>query len=319
VSTVETVRGAVEATALGPTLAHEHVFVAAPEMIQNYGELWGKPYWDEDVRVGDAISKLRELRELGIRTIVDPTVVGLGRYIPRIQRVNAEVDLNILVATGVYSFFELPMFLKHRDGDAIAGIFVREIREGIGDTGVKAAFLKCAVDLYGVAGDVPRILAACAVASNETGVPIMVHTNAKLKTGLPALEALRTHGVDPARIMVAHAGDSPDIDYLRELADTGATLGYDRFNMVFYESDETRLATLTTLLAQGYGDRIQLAHDASSFWEPAVGNPLFADEVLDYCHISRTILPALLEAGVTQAQIDGMLVENPRRFFAGAT
>ena len=87
--------------------------------------------------------------------------------------------------------------------------------------------------------------------------------------------------------------------------------------MVFYESDETRLGTLTTLLGEGYGDRIQLSHDASTFWDPAVENALFDDEVLDYLHISTTILPALLERGVSQAQIDQMLVENPRRFFQG--
>ena len=228
-------------------------------------------------------------------------MLGLGRYLPRIQRVNAEVDLNIIVATGVYTFFELPMFLKHRDHEALAGIFIREIREGINDTGVRAAFLKCAVDLYGIGGDVQRILAACATASIETGAPIMVHTNAKLKTGLPALAALTELGVDPTRIVISHAGDSPDLDYLRAIADTGASLGYDRFNMVFYETDETRLRTLTTLLAEGYVDRIHLSHDASTFWDPAVQNPIFDDEVLDFLHISRTILPALLASGVPQA------------------
>jgi phosphotriesterase-related protein len=145
----------------------------------------------------------------------------------------------------------------------------------------------------------------------------MVHTNARLQTGLPALEVLTELGVDPTRIVISHAGDSPDLDYLRALADTGASLGYDRFNMVFYESDETRLRTLTTLLREGYGDRVHLSHDASSFWDPAVQNPLFDDEVLDYLHISTTILPALLAAGVSQAQIDQMLVDNPRRFFGG--
>jgi phosphotriesterase-related protein len=313
--TVETVRGPVDAAELGPTLAHEHVFVLAPEALQNYGRHWGDSYWDEEERVADAIAKLRALREHGIRTIADPTVLGLGRYLPRVQRVNAEVDLNILVATGVYTFFELPMFLKHRDHETLAGIFIREIREGINDTGVKAAFLKCAVDLYGIGGDVPRILAACATASLETGAPIMVHTNAKLKTGLPALSALTDLGVDPTRIVISHAGDSPDLDYLRAIADTGASLGYDRFNMVFYETDETRLGTLTTLLAEGYGDRVHLSHDASTFWDPAVHNPIFDDEVLDFLHISQKVIPALLAAGVTQAQIDQMLVDNPRRFF----
>jgi phosphotriesterase-related protein len=143
VSTVETVRGPVDVSELGRTLMHEHVFVLQPEALQNYGHVWGECYWDEDARVADAIEKLRAVRRAGIETIVDATAYGLGRYIPRLQRINAEVDLNVIVATGVYAFLELPNFLAYRSVDAIAELFVREIREGIDDTGVKAAFLKC--------------------------------------------------------------------------------------------------------------------------------------------------------------------------------
>src|SRR5262245_23421939 len=187
---VETVRGPVEPTRLGRTLMHEHVFVLQPEALQNYGHLWGPSYWDEEARVADAIEKLRALREGGIETIVDPTVPGLGRYVPRLQHINAEVDLNIVVATGVYAFLELPNFLAYRSHDVLAGLFVRELREGIDDTGVKAAFLKCAVERHGLVGDVPPILAAVAAASIETGAPVMVHTNAAERTGLLALDAL---------------------------------------------------------------------------------------------------------------------------------
>ena len=87
---VETVRGPLDVTELGPTLMHEHIIVMQPEALQNYGRACGD-YWDEEARVADAVAKLRALREGGVRTIVDPTVPGLGRYIPRIQRINAQV------------------------------------------------------------------------------------------------------------------------------------------------------------------------------------------------------------------------------------
>ena len=315
VSTVETVRGPVELERLGPTLMHEHVFVVDPEAIENYGHLWGAGYWDEKVRVADAITKLRRLREGGIETIVDPTVFGLGRHIPRIQRINAEVDLNIVVATGVYAFLELPTFLAYRSDDWIAELFVREIREGIDDTGVKAAFLKCAVERHGIIGDIPRILAAIAAAAVETGVPVMVHTNASARTGLPALESLTNAGVDPKRIVVAHAGDSNDLVYLRAIADTGASLGCDRFSIDHFNPDANRVETLAALVAEGYTERVHLGHDAACFIDFMVGNPYFADEKPDYLHISKNIVPALLAAGVAQAEIDEMFVANPRRFF----
>jgi len=98
----------------------EHVFVLQQEALQNYGHVWGASYWDEEAGVRDAIEKLRAVRAAGIRTIVDPTAPGLGRGIPRIQRINAEVDLNIIVASGVYAFLELPNFLHYRPPEAIA-------------------------------------------------------------------------------------------------------------------------------------------------------------------------------------------------------
>ena len=73
---------------------------------------------------------------------------------------------------------------------------MRELREGIDDTGVRAGFLKCAVESHGIIGDIPRILAAIAAAAVETGAPVMVHTNAAAKTGLLALEALTKAGVE---------------------------------------------------------------------------------------------------------------------------
>jgi phosphotriesterase-related protein len=315
-TTVETVRGPVGLDRLGPTLMHEHVFILDPGALASFGTHFGACYWDEEAGVAEAIAQLRALREAGIETIVDGTAYGLGRDVPRIQRVNAGVDLNILVATGVYAFVELPGFLGYRTDEWIVELFVREIREGIGDTGVKAAFLKCAVDRHGLTGDIPRILSLVAAAAVETDVPVMVHTHAETRTGTAALEALMNAGVDPRRVVVAHAGDSNDLGYLRAIADTGASLGCDRFNIEHFNPDEERIRTLVALVAEGYTDRIHLGHDAATFHDFMIGNPLFADEHASYLHISTQILPRLLEEGVTQAQIDEMLVENPRRFFA---
>ena len=309
-------RGPVAVADLGPTLAHEHVFVLQSEALQNYGHVWGDSYWDEELRVTDAIGKLRALRAAGIETIVDPTAPGLGRDVRRIQRINAEVDLNIVVASGVYAFLELPNFLAYRSVEAIAAIFVRELTEGIDNTGIRAAFLKCAVERHGIVGDVPRILEAVAAAAVETGAPVMVHTNAVVQTGLPALEALTGWGVDPTRIIIAHAGDSNDLAYLRAIGDSGAVLGFDRFNIPHFNPDVRRIETLAALAAEGYADRVHLGHDAACFYDFMTGDPNFANENPDYLHISTTILPALLEAGVTQEQIDQMLIANPRDLFA---
>ena len=317
-ATVQTVRGPVDAAQLGPTLAHEHVFVLAPEALNNWATVYtGSPYWDEDTNIARAVRMLQEVRDAGMRTIVDPTAPGLGRDIPRIQRVNDQVDLNILVASGIYAFLELPNFVIYRPTRAIADLFVREITEGIDNTGVRAAFLKCCVEHYGLVGDIPRILEAVALASNETGAPVMVHTNAAHRTGLLALDSLTKHGVDPTRIVIAHMGDSNDLNYLRAIADTGATLGCDRFGIEHFNPLPDRIATLLKLLDEGYADRIHVSHDAATFYDFMTGDPNFAGEHdANFLLVWNTVLPALRDAGIGDDVITQLTVENPARFFS---
>src|SRR5213595_3602893 len=103
---VNTVRGPIDTARLGVTLMHEHVFVLSTEIMQNFPEPWG----DEDKRFTDAVQRLNELKSRGVDSIVDLTVIGLGRYIPRINRVAERTDINIIVATGVYTYNDLPMY-----------------------------------------------------------------------------------------------------------------------------------------------------------------------------------------------------------------
>jgi phosphotriesterase-related protein len=316
-ATVETVRGPVDVRALGRTLMHEHIFVLDPAMLGAYGTAWGESYWNEDREIAHAVQQLRRLKDAGFDTLVDPTVPGVGRHVPLIARVNAQVDLNIVVATGHFAFVELPLFLRLRSPERIAELFVRDIREGVDGTGVKAAFLKFAVEELGLVGDVPLIVKAIALAHHETGVPIMVHTNAAARTGPLALGALQAEGVDPRRVVIAHAGDSDDLGYLRAIADAGAALGCDRLPGEHIIPLQARLRTLVALIGEGYADRIHLSHDGACFLDFYAGDPDVAAMGLegDYLFIHHTVVPALLQAGVTQAQIDEILVRNPQRFF----
>ena len=101
-SSVETVRGPLALNALGRTLMHEHVVLLSPEALSNFGHVWGTRYWDEEAGVAGVIAKLRRLREAGYETLVDATAIGWGRDVRRLARINEHVDMNIVVATGVY-------------------------------------------------------------------------------------------------------------------------------------------------------------------------------------------------------------------------
>lgn len=315
-TTVETATGAIDGASLGRVLMHEHVFVISTEIQQNYPEEWG----DEDERIDDAVARLDELKASGIDTILDPTAIGLGRYIPRIARVAERTDLNIVVATGLYTFNELPHYYARRapnngEVDAMTTHFVGDIVNGIADTGIKAAVIKCATDKPGMTPDVERTLRACAQAHRETGVPITTHTNAEMRRGLEQQDVFESEGVDLSRVVIGHCGDTDDLDYLKEIADRGSYLGMDRFGIDGYLPTSARTAVVAKLCKQGYADRMVLSHDASCYIDWIAGEvPLGALPDWHYLHISHDVLPALIENGVTDEQIDTMLVENPKRF-----
>ncbi|AZG47071.1 phosphotriesterase family protein [Gordonia insulae] len=317
-STVNTVTGPVDSAELGNVLVHEHVFVLGEEYRENY-----QYDWDEEEKIAEAARDLRELKSLGMDTILDPTVLGLGRYIPRIQRIAEQIDLNIVVATGLYTYNDIP-FQFHYTGpgllfdvsEPLVTFFVKDLTEGIADTGVKAAFLKCAIEEQGLTPGVERVMRAVGQTSVQTGAPITVHTNPHTQSGLVAQQVLSEEGADLTKVVIGHSGDSTDLDYLMKLADAGSILGMDRFGLDVLLPFEDRINTVVALVEKGYADRMALAHDASCFIDwfgPEAKRQ--AVPKWNYRHISEDVLPALRERGVSDKDIDTMLVDVPRRYF----
>ncbi|HEY1652584.1 MAG TPA: hypothetical protein VGG09_11935 [Acidimicrobiales bacterium] len=319
-ATVQTVGGPIDSADLGPTYMHEHVFILDADVHQNYPSEWGS----EDDRVADAVVKLKALAAQGIRSIADPTVVGLGRYIPRIERVAEQVpELHIIPATGCYTYDQVPFFFYYRGPalfadmpDPMVDMFVGDITEGIAGTGVKAAFLKCAIDHNGMTDGVARVMRAVARSHRQTGAPITVHTHPGTQSGL-AVQALLCgeEGVDPTRVVLGHSGDSGDVDHLGALADEGFILGMDRFGINVETTFESRADTLVEMCRRGYADRMVLAHDAACYIDWIDPNVLAMMTQWNYLHIHDDVLPYIRERGVTDAQIETMLVDTPRRYF----
>jgi phosphotriesterase-related protein len=317
---VATVNGMIDAARLGPTLMHEHIFTMDVEFTQNYGESWG----DEEARVEDAILRLEALRQEGIGTIVDLTVFGLGRYIPRIQRVAAKTSLNIVAATGAYTFDDVPRPFRFRGpGSPLGGdepmvdLFVREIRDGIADTGVRAGILKCATGPAGITPGVERVLRAVAKAHKETGVPISTHSVSRTRNGLEQQRILADEGVDLGAVVIGHCGDGAP-DYLREIIANGSYIGMDQFGIDFMSPFEDRVSLVAAMCAEGHADRMVLSHDHVC-WADILDSETIGQlsPNWNYLHVSRDVLPELRRRGVPDSQIEQMLVINPRCILQG--
>ncbi len=313
---VNTVRGPVDAGALGATLMHEHVFVRSPEVAANW-----PTGWDAGARVAQAVERLQELHDAGIGTIVDLTVVGLGRDIDLVQKVAEQVDLHIVVATGLYTYNDLPHYFDYRTAafrpsgvDVLDEYFLHDIENGIAGSGVRPGILKCATDKQGLTEGVERVLRSVARVHRQTGLPISTHTDAHSQRGLDQQRVFSEEGVDLARVVVGHSGDSTDLSYLEELLRAGSTLGMDRFGVDAYCPTETRVDTILRLVEAGWADRLVLSHDAGCHMD------WFDDEFLaqaqpnwNFMHISRDVLPMMRSRGLSDHQIDSMMVDTPRR------
>ena len=316
-SQVNTVRGPVRPDALGRTLMHEHIFVLSPEIEKTVEE------WDEEDQQARAVAKLRELKQRGIDTLVDLTVVGLGRYIPRIATIAQQVpEINVVVATGVYTYNEVPMYFHFRGPGTILGgpepmvdLFVREIRDGIADTGVRAGILKCASDRPGLTPGVERVLRAVAQAHRVTGVPITTHTPTPPEPwGLEQQRIFRDEGVDLSRVVIGHSGGTVDTDYHLALIDNGSYLGFDHFGLPGITLEQ-RVDAVARLCERGHAGRIVLSHDAMCFVDWFPRSIVDASETWRWTYISDEVLPAMRARGISDTDITTMLVDNPRRYF----
>jgi len=319
-SEIQTLGGPLDTSSLGRVLMHEHIFNLSPEVQGCYPGFHG---WDPEVEIPRAQQTLSELKQAGYDTIVELSVLGLGRDVHLMQRAVEGSGLQVTLATGLYTYDVLPRLWHFMgpgtllDGDEpLDELFRRDIEEGIQGTGIKAAMLKCAVDHDGPTDHIQRVVRACCRVHHQTNTPMTVHTHAPTERGNDVLKILDEEGVDPRRVVLAHCGDSADLDYLEKLIDSGATLGMDRFGLNILLPFEERVNTVAALCESGYDDRMILSHDANCYtdWFP----PELHDQVTPdwhYLHIHNDVLPALRERGVTDEQIDQMLIDTPRDFF----
>lgn len=316
---VSTVRGDVPASGLGRTLMHEHLIAVSAALANDRPELVypaGKA-----AALDQLVAELAQVKDAGIDTIVDLSVYGHDRDVPALVEINARVDLNLVVATGFYTddepsrTFYYRQFMARRTAgrNVFAEIFISDLTEGIAGTGVRAGILKCVTGPAGLTRSVTDLMVGCAIAAKETGVPISTHSHPADRNGLDQLALLEKEGVDLTRVIIGHSGDTDDLTYLKRLMDTGAVIGCDRFDMAVpgAPDQEGRARVVAALCKQGYADRIVLSHDKMMYTDWFGDNPLPTPTVPVY--VSTHVLPRLRELGVSDPELDQMMVRTPAR------
>lgn len=322
---IQTVTGRARPEELGMTLVHEHLLIGFPGWFMDALA----PRFRRDEAMARGVDRLQELRDLGVRTFMDPCPMDLGRDVTFMAECAEKSGMRIICSTGAYkenegltyTFGALPV-------EDITAIYVKELTQGIGDSGIRAGFVKVATGAPAISDYERKLLTAGGRAAAEVGCPVLTHTD-DATCGLEQIAILTAQGVPAHRILVGHSDGRDDHAYHRSLADQGAYVGFDRFGIEALISDELRIDSVCRMIEAGYARSVCLSHDAAcAAW---LGRPVFGGrrvipaEALaaampswEPTHLFKRILPRLRDRGVTEADIRTIFVDNPRRYFAGA-
>lgn len=306
---VNTVLGPIEAREMGVTLMHEHVCIADDGML-----LDSRVAVDRPRNLELAVARLTAARDTGVRTIVDATPIDLYRDAAFIREASEAAGINIVCSTGLYSETDgQPAHFKRMSSAELSDLFVHEITEGIGSTGVRAGVLKCATSQHAITEVEVRTLEAVADAQRRTGVPVITHTSAG--RGVEQAAILADAGAEPGRVMIGHVDHKySSFSYYERILRRGVNIAFDRCGLQVFLPDTMRAVLVAGLVDLGLGDRLFLSMDSVSVH---IGPPsrfeLGAPEPLVYLMTDFTDL--LGTYGVDRERVTELLTANPARLF----
>ncbi|MBR1780923.1 MAG: phosphotriesterase [Oscillospiraceae bacterium] len=314
---VNTVLGTVPAEELGQTLMHEHITCADWSMRMNFGD----KFLQYDKLVEMAVGQLKKAKEHGISTFVDGTAVNLGRDIRLLRDVAKGSGVNIVASSGFY--YQEEAWLAMRDEGEIHDLLLDECLNGISGTDSLPGIMKNGITRAGVTPLQRKLLHCVGTVAKEAGLPIFCHHDPRAFTGYEVLDIYASAGVDPCRVILGHTGDGNDWAYQEDLVKAGAYIGFDR--LAYGDKDnpvENSVRNIISLCEKGFINRIFLSHDWATYlafwdsWEDTVNRDYLNLDV-DFTYVSRVVIPMLRSAGLTDADIHQIMVENPKNFFNG--
>lgn len=342
---VQTVLGLIDANDLGVTLAHDHVlidgtfmYVEPEEMsqkglaqqkitLQNRG--WVAYNWTsswDNVELKDeqiAVSELQKFVAAGGQSIIDPTNIGLGRDPSALARIARLTKTHIVMGAGYYIGTTHPDDMDERSDETITAEIIADIDDGVADSAIRAGLIGEIGCTYPWLPNEKKSLRAAVAAQLATGAALMVHPGRDPRSPVEIAELVDQAGGDLTRTIICHIDRTClDRTWLTELASTGCYLEYDLFGneSSFYPpnpavdmpSDAQRMDVILWHFEHGLEDQVLLSHDI------ATKHRLQAYGGLGYDHLITNVVPRLRARGLSEQQVNRLIVENPARIYGFA-
>jgi len=346
---VQTVLGAIDAAELGITLPHEHLLfdlsvwfteprgasdrgrAYQPVCLENLGWVRYHPYNNKDnwlmLDEQTAIAEALRYKNAGGVSLVEMSSIGLNRDALGLARISRATGLNIIMGAG---FYLEPTWPPNLTEGKMVEEMVRDVKEGVGGTGIRAGIIgEVGTERFG--RDRPMedcykmSLRATARAQKETGAAVNIHPGHSPESPIEIIELMDTAGADVSRVAMSHI-DRTVFDHPTRvaLAKTGCYLEYDLFSFEGWHqvrhvrsednpvqcnvtNDAGRIDEIMALIEDGFLKQILISHDNCSkhrLWR--WGGP-------GYAHILENVVPLMRVKGMTEEEINTIMVENPKR------
>lgn len=340
---VNTVTGVITVDKLGITLMHEHIIadfssywnepeenelkklVNQPVSISMLGELRINPFINRDnlrlLDLNTAVEELIKFKNLGGKTVVECTNNGIGRDPVKLQQISLNTDLNIVMGSGYYLEKSYKTFSKKIDVNKVADEIVCDIVHGVSDTGIKAGI----IGEIGISKDFTeterKVLIGAARAASEVRVPLSIHISGWGRQGHEVLDIAEKEGADISHTIINHMNPSmDDLKYQTSLAQRGTFIEYDLISHNFYypqrkvqcPCDKENAQAIKRLIDEGYINKIIISHDLY------LKVMLTKFGGLGYGYILRHFISLLKSQGISDKQVEEILVNNPRKVFSYA-
>lgn len=298
---IQTVLGPIAPEELGVTMCHEHLSV-------NLSGVRGDPdsIFTDSPLIRDEVE---QAKRAGVNAFIEVSCNDMGRDPAALRAISEACGVHIVCATGFYLDCYHPGWVRNGPVEDIEALFVRELTEGIGDTGIKAGVIgEVAGEEAGLTDSERKVLTAAARAGAKCGCAVTTHCQMG-RMGLEQSALLQKNGIDPGKIVLGHLDLANDLSYYKSVLETGVNIGFDTCGKTAYLADEIRADNLCRLLDMGYADRIMLSQDISR------KSYLTAGGKFGYLAVMNRMVPMLKERGVGQAGLDRLLITNPARIF----
>lgn len=337
---VRTVLGSIAPDRLGITQTHEHLLI---DLIGPTGPSAGTPEqlarWEEPITLGNSYDVRREIglfasnlqlssvdeaiEELGAfaaaggATIVDLTSIDLGRDPEALVRISRETGVHVVMGTAYYVHAFHPPEVATMSEEEIAEVFVRDLTDGTPE-GVRAGIVGEIGMTWPHHPDEVKVLRAAVRAQLVTGAPLSIHPGRDPAAPLAAMEEAERAGCDPSRTVVGHIDRTlTRFEDIRALAERGCYVEFDLFGQesshyaldlrIDMPNDATRIDHVRALMELGFEQRVLASQDVCR----KAHLRCYGGE--GYGHLLARVVPMMRRKGMSETEIDQLLVANPAR------